>query len=96
MLCLAMAGSGLAQESEADVRKKLSEELLNPPRLADQAFVVESSESDLDESLNRIAGSSRSQRGYSSEEDSYRSENHYKAGPFGRQDSFDNAEQHGY
>ncbi len=64
------------------------------PRLMDERFVVETSETDLDDSLNRLAG--LGDHGYASEEYTYRSENHGKAGPFGRQDAFDNSQTHGY
>lgn len=60
----------------------------------DQAFVVETSEEDLDDGLNRISGNI--DRGYASEEYTYKSSSHNKAGPFERQDASDDASQHGY
>jgi hypothetical protein len=57
--------------------------------LKDDVFVVETSEEDAAESLNRISGNI--DRGFSSEDYTYQSEHHYKAGPFGQTAAMDKA-----
>ena len=63
-------------------------------RFMDEVFVVETSESDMDDSLNRISGTG--DRGYAPEEYTYKSPNHTTGGPFGRQEAYDNSESHSY
>mgnify|MGYP001611037083 CR=1 FL=1 len=55
--------------------------------LKDEAFVVETSEEDAAGSLDRISG--KIDLGFSSKDGTYRSENHYKAGPFGKSKAMD-------
>jgi hypothetical protein len=86
LACLAWSLPGHAEEASVPDYLK--------PSLMDQAFVVETSEEDMNDSLNRISGDDY--RGYAPEEYTYKSSNHYKGGPFGRQDTFDNSEQYGY
>ena len=50
-------------------------------------FEYETDEDDASESLNRVAGTI--DRGYSSPEQSFKSPDHYKPGPFGRQEAAD-------
>ena len=51
--------------------------------LKDSALTVETDPQSADESINRISGDY--DRGYSSSEYSFKSPDHYKPGPFGRQ-----------
>ena len=92
--CMAFAALGYSEESKSPVQTTKEPAPSLHPRLMDESFVIETSETDLDESLNRLSGIG--DRGYASEDYTYHSENHGKAGPFGRQDTFDNAETHGY
>jgi len=55
--------------------------------LRDEVFVVETSDEDISESLNRVSGNI--DLGFTSEDQTYRSEHHYKAGPFGQADAMD-------
>ena len=55
--------------------------------LKDQLYVVDSSELDPTESLNRVSGNI--DLGFSGSDSSYQSVSHYMAGPFGQQDQLD-------
>lgn len=55
--------------------------------LMDEAFVVETSDEDMSESLNRISGNI--DLGFTSIDQTYQSEHHYKAGPFGQAEAMD-------
>ena len=55
--------------------------------LRDEVFVVESSDEDASGSLDRISGNI--DLGFASQDQSYQSANHYKAGPFGQTDAKD-------
>lgn len=55
--------------------------------LRDEVFVVETSEEDMSESLNRISGNI--DLGFTSVDQTYQSEHHYKAGPFGQAEAMD-------
>ena len=56
--------------------------------LMDESFVVETSENDATDSLNRIAGTL--DKGFISDEHAYRSEHHGPAGPFAtHEDAYD-------
>ena len=52
--------------------------------LKDNPLVLETDEQSARESLNRVSG--QIDTGFASEENTYRSDNHYKPGPFGRQE----------
>lgn len=69
-----------------------AEDLLSPytGSLRDSLYVVESSELDPTESLNRVSGNI--DRGFAGSDSSYQSASHYVAGPFGQQDLRDNAD----
>ncbi len=69
-----------------------AEELLSPysGSLKDSLYVVDSSELDPNESLNRVSGNI--DRGFSGSDSSYQSASHYLSGPFGQQDNRDNAD----
>ena len=71
--------SGSAQEPEA-----------KPKRFADEAFVVETTEEDVDKGLNRIAGEIDTGFGNSDSGNYYKSEHQGRSGPF------QNGEEHGY
>ena len=58
--------------------------------LRDSLYVVDSSELDPNESLNRVSGNI--DRGFSGSDSSYQSASHYLAGPFGQQDQRGNAD----
>ena len=55
--------------------------------LKDQAFVVESGDDSESESLNRISG--QFDLGFSLPEQSFESSDHYRPGPFGREQAAD-------
>lgn len=59
------------------------------PSFSRRLFVVDTSEDDPDESLNRIAGDADPGFLMRSTDFSYESENHYKPGPFARKDIAD-------
>ncbi len=59
--------------------------------LMDEAFVVETSDEDATETLDRISGDI--DLGFSSKEDTYQSEHHYKAGPFGQSEAMDSLDR---
>lgn len=58
--------------------------------LKDSLYVVDSSDLDPTESLNRVSGNI--DRGFSGADSSYQSASHYLAGPFGQQGIRDNAD----
>ncbi len=58
--------------------------------LRDSLYVVDSSELDPNESLNRVSGNI--DRGFSGSDSTYQSASHYLAGPFGQQGTRDNAD----
>ena len=53
--------------------------------LKDSVWTIETDEKSADESINRISG--EYDRGYSAPEYSFKSPDHTKAGPFGRQEA---------
>ena len=55
--------------------------------LKEEAFVVETDENSVSDSLNRISGNI--DLGFSAPEQTYDSEDHYRAGPFGRAEQQD-------
>jgi hypothetical protein len=55
--------------------------------LKNGTFVVETSEEDSVQSLDRISGHIDS--GFAPKEETYQSENHYRAGPFGKTEAMD-------
>ncbi len=69
-----------------------AEDVLSPytGSLKDSLYVVDSSDLDPTESLNRVSGNI--DRGFSGSDSSYQSASHYLAGPFGQQDGRDNAD----
>lgn len=60
-----------------------------PQSFAQSVYVVETTEEDATASLDRISGDI--DRGFAADDYTYDSENHHKAGPFGRQEAADNA-----
>ena len=60
--------------------------------LKDQVLVVESDELDDSESLNRISGDI--DLGFSLPEQSYESKDHYRPGPFGREEANDSRQSY--
>ena len=59
--------------------------------LKDQAFVVETDEDSVSDSLDRISG--QIDLGFSDPEQSYQSAGHYRPGPFGRQEISEKRDQ---
>ena len=57
------------------------------PSLMDESFVVETSEEDIDDSLNRISGNI--DRGFAADEYTYKSEHQGRSGPFSHNDTYD-------
>ena len=60
--------------------------------LKDQVFVVETDENSESESLNRISG--RIDLGFSLPDQSYNSPDHYRPGPFGREEAIDKSQSY--
>ena len=60
--------------------------------LKDQAFAVETDENSVSDSLNRISG--KIDLGFSAPEQSYDSSDHYRPGPFGRQEATDHSQSY--
>ena len=92
--CLALTGLVYSKERGMSTEQPAKQDPASQQssRLADQSFVVESSDTDLDDSLNRISGNI--DLGFSSPDQSYQSEDQTKAGPFGRQELSDSKETH--
>ena len=59
--------------------------------LKDEVFVVESDENDASDGIDRISGDI--DLGFATPDQTYKSENQTKAGPFGRQEAVDSAEE---
>ena len=70
------------EDSLADTHKSLKEE----------AFVVETDDSSVSDSLNRISGNI--DLGFSTPEQSYNSADHTRAGPFGRAEQQDQSQSY--
>jgi hypothetical protein len=83
----AAAPPELLAKKETPKAEAPAEEPLTSPSLMDQAFVVETDESDLDAGLERIAGDI--DRGIAEEDYTYKSSSHYGAGPFDRVRQYD-------
>ena len=59
--------------------------------LKEQAFVVETDDETATDALNRVSG--EIDLGFATPDQTYQSENQTKAGPFGRQEAVDSAEE---
>ena len=57
------------------------------PSLMDESFVVQTSDEDATDSLNRVAG--KIDRGFAAEDYTYKSEHHGRTGPFSYEDQYD-------
>ena len=60
--------------------------------LKDETFVVETDDTSVSDSLNRISGNI--DLGFSAPEQSYDSTDHYRPGPFGRADQQDQSQRY--
>ena len=60
--------------------------------MKDQVFVVESDDDSESESLNRISG--QFDLGFSLPEQSFESSDHYRPGPFGREEAADKSQRY--
>ena len=63
-----------------------------PKNLKDESFVVETDETSVSDSLNRISG--KIDLGFATPEQTYTSEDHYRAGPFGRAEQQDKSQSY--